>query len=94
MLAHEASEKVYSIIQMIYRKKKYEGNSMDHEFSRQTMEDHWAAGYADAVHTLRHPEVLQRPKSQDGVFTFDLGMQGRPQELHPTQTAPIPATTP
>ncbi len=94
LLAHEASEKVYSIIQMIYRKKKYEGNSMDHEFSRQTMEDHWAAGYADAVHTLRHPEVLQRPKSQDGVFTFDLGMQGRPQELHPTQTAPIPATTP
>jgi len=30
--------------------------------------------------TLRHPEVLQRPKSPDGVFTFDLKQQGREQE--------------
>jgi NTE family protein len=77
VLAAEANEKVYNIIQMIYRKKNYEGNSMDHEFSRQTMEEHWKAGYEDAVHTLRHPEVLQRPESLDGVFTFDLGAQGR-----------------
>jgi NTE family protein len=27
--------------------------------------------------TLRHPEVLQRPTSPDGVFTFDLKQQGR-----------------
>jgi hypothetical protein len=27
-----------------------------------------------------HPEVLQRPKSPDGVFTFDLKQQGREQE--------------
>lgn len=39
--------------------------------------EHWAAGYEDAVCTLRHPEVLERPKSLDGVFTFDLGTQGR-----------------
>lgn len=77
LLAAEANEKVFNIIQMIYHKKKYEGNSMDHEFSRQTMEDHWKAGYEDAVCTLRHPEVLERPKSPDGVFTFDLGRQGR-----------------
>jgi predicted acylesterase/phospholipase RssA len=30
--------------------------------------------------TLRHPEVLERPKSPDGVFTFDLKRQGREQE--------------
>jgi NTE family protein len=77
LLAKEADEKVYNIIQMIYRAKKYEGNSMDHEFSRATMEEHWKAGYEDAVSTLRHPEVLERPKSLDGVFTFDLGAQGR-----------------
>jgi NTE family protein len=77
LLAKEADEKVYNIIQMIYRAKKYEGNSMDHEFSRATMEEHWKAGYEDAVSTLRHPEVLERPKSLDGVFTFDLGEQGR-----------------
>ncbi len=77
LLAQEADEKVYNIIQMIYRAKKYEGNSMDHEFSRSTMEEHWQAGHEDAVCTLRHPEVLERPKSLDGVFTFDLGAQGR-----------------
>jgi NTE family protein len=36
------------------------------------MEEHWTAGYNDAVRTLRHPEVLQRPNGRDGFFTFDL----------------------
>jgi NTE family protein len=29
------------------------------------------------VRTLRHPEVLQRPDTMDGVFTFDLARDGR-----------------
>jgi NTE family protein len=41
------------------------------------MEDHWRAGYHDAVRTLRHSEVLARPASLDGVFTFDLERNGR-----------------
>ena len=41
------------------------------------MQDHWRAGYHDAVRTLRHPEVLARPASLDGVFTFDLERDGR-----------------
>jgi NTE family protein len=77
LLEREADEKVYNVIQMIYRAKKYEGTSMDYEFSRRTMGEHWKAGYNDAVRTLRHPEVLQRPKSLDGVFTFDLAVDGR-----------------
>lgn len=72
LLAREADEKVYNIIHMIYRAKTYEGNSMDHEFSRRTMEEHWQAGYDDARETLAHPEVLQRPAHHSGVFTFDL----------------------
>src|SRR5882757_9182842 len=36
--------------------------------------------YSDMERTLRHPEVLQRPQSPDGVFTFDLKQQGREQE--------------
>ena len=77
MLASEADEKVYNLIQLIYRAKTYEGNSKDYEFSRRTMEEHWKSGYNDAVRTLRHPEVLQRPKGRDGVFTFDLAVDGR-----------------
>jgi NTE family protein len=39
------------------------------------MNEHWNAGYHDAVRTLRHPEVLHRP--EDCVFTFDLAVDGR-----------------
>jgi NTE family protein len=77
LLANEADEKVYNIINLIYHTKNYEGVSQDYEFSRRTMEEHWQAGYNDAVRTLRHPEVLQRAENHDGVFTFDLERDGR-----------------
>jgi NTE family protein len=72
-----ACHKVYSIVHLIYRAKNYEGHSKDYEFSRVSMQNHWRAGYNDAVRTLRHPEVLARPRNLDGVFTFDLARDGR-----------------
>ena len=75
LLAAEADDKVYNIIQMIYRARVYEGASKDYEFSRRTMEEHWKSGYGDMTRTLGYPEVLQRPTSPDGVFTFDLKHQ-------------------
>ena len=72
-----ASRKVYNIVQLIYRAQNYEGHAKDYEFSRLSMQDHWRAGYHDAVRTLRHPEVLARPRSLDGVLTFDLERDGR-----------------
>jgi NTE family protein len=77
LLAQAADTKVYNIIHLIYHAKSYEGASKDYEFSRRTMEEHWKTGYDDMLRTLRHPEVLQRPQSADGVFTFDLARQGR-----------------
>ncbi|MDP1964383.1 MAG: patatin-like phospholipase family protein [Reyranella sp.] len=77
LLAQEADTKVYNIIHLIYHARKYEGASKDYEFSRRTMEEHWKTGYDDMIRTLHHPEVLQRPQSADGVFTFDLAKQGR-----------------
>lgn len=77
ILAQEADTKVYNIVHLIYHARKYEGASKDYEFSRRTMEEHWKSGYDDMIRTLRHPEVLQRPQSADGVFTFDLARQGR-----------------
>ena len=77
ILKSVASDKIYNIIHLIYRAQNYEGHSKDHEFSRLSMQDHWRAGYHDAVRTLRHPEVLARPTSLDGVFTFDLERDGR-----------------
>lgn len=77
LLGTAADRKVYNIIHLIYRAKKYEGHSKDYEFSRLSMEEHWRAGYHDARRTLRQPEVLQRPDNHEGVFTFDLAADGR-----------------
>ena len=77
LLLPEADRNVYNIIQLIYRSKRYEGDSKDFEFSSRSMEDHWRAGLTDTIRTLRHPEVLERPTSHDGVFTFDVAAHGR-----------------
>lgn len=77
LLLPEADRNVYNIIQLIYRSKDYEGDSRDFEFSSSAMEDHWSAGRSDTIRTLRHPEVLERPTSADGVFTFDVASEGR-----------------
>jgi NTE family protein len=72
-----ANPKAYNLVQLVYRSKRYEGHSKDYEFSRPSMEDHWRAGYHDTIRTLRHPQVLERPASIEGVFTFDLAYDGR-----------------
>jgi NTE family protein len=77
VLSPVADHKVYNLVQLIYRSKKYEGDSKDYEFSRLSMEDHWCAGYHDTARTLRHPEVVARPTNHEGVLTFDLAQDGR-----------------
>lgn len=77
LLKTEASHNVHNLVHLIYRARGYEGHSKDYEFSRRSMQDHWRAGYHDALRTLRHPEVLARPTNADGVSTFDLEQHGR-----------------
>jgi NTE family protein len=72
-----SDRKVYNIVHLIYRAKNYEGESKDYDFSRASMREHWRAGYDDAVRTLRHPHVLDRPDNHEGVVTFDLPVDGR-----------------
>jgi NTE family protein len=72
-----ASHNVHNLVHLIYRARDYEGHSKDYEFSRLSMQDHWRAGYHDALRTLRHPQVLARPTTADGVSTFDLEQDGR-----------------
>src|SRR5262249_21040159 len=71
LLGAEADKKVCNIVQLIYRAKKYEGSAMDYEFSRRTMEEHWLAGYRDAVDSLSHREIFEPPDRLEGVRTFD-----------------------
>ena len=76
-LAALADHKVFSVVHLIYRSKRYEGQAKDYEFSRLSMQEHWQSGYNDAVRTLRYPEVLERPTGREGLATFDLAQDGR-----------------
>ncbi|WP_240980449.1 patatin-like phospholipase family protein [Ramlibacter agri] len=60
------------VVHLIYRSKHPETQAKDYEFSRRSMEEHWASGRADMQHTLRHPQWLQRPPNPGGVRVFDL----------------------
>jgi NTE family protein len=71
MLEQEADDKVCNIVHLIYHANNTEGIAKDFEFSRRTMVEHWQRGYADAVRSFSHPEVLQRPSKLVGVRTFD-----------------------
>ena len=77
LLAGIADHKIYNIVHLIYRSQHYEGHSKDYEFSRLSMQEHWRTGYHDAVRTLRHPGILERPKNRQGLLTFDLARDGR-----------------
>ena len=77
LLRQAADRKVYNLVQLIYRSRDYEGHSKDYEFSRVSMKEHWRAGYHDAVRTLRHRRVLERPVNQLGLSTFDLAQDGQ-----------------
>jgi NTE family protein len=76
LLASVADNCAYNLVHLIYHPTNYEGHYKDFDFSRLSMEDHWRAGYHDAVRTLRHPEIFERGDRSD-VFTFDLSADGR-----------------
>lgn len=67
-----AADPHITIAHLIYRPTKYEGGSMDYEFSRSSMLDHWHAGKADAEHTVNHPDWKNRHRSTECVQVFDL----------------------
>jgi len=84
LLAAEANKKVCNVVHLIYRAKKYEGCAKDYEFSRRTMEEHWLAGYSDAVQSLSHREIFEPPDRLEGVRTFDFtATRNNPDQLAP-----------
>ena len=49
-----------TIVHLIYKSKNSAFNSKDYEFSRATVDAHWAAGLRDAEAALSHPDWLSR----------------------------------
>ena len=61
-----------TVVHLIHRLAPYTKQSKDYEFSRASVEEHWAAGANDVARTLRHPKWLSRGKPKDGIAVFDL----------------------
>ncbi len=72
LLVEAAVDKVFRVVHLIYRSRQHESDSKDYEFSRRSMREHWESGHLDAVRTLRDPEALRRPTSDECVVTYDL----------------------
>ena len=72
-LQHQAALSATTLVHFIYKSKYALGFAKDYEFSRATIEAHWAAGEADAERTQRDPDWMARQRPEPGdVRTFDL----------------------
>jgi NTE family protein len=72
LLRQIAQENAVTVVQLIHRRKNYHGGSKDYEFSRRSMEEHWASGIADVRRTLKEaPRFMQRP-AEGGTAVFDM----------------------
>jgi NTE family protein len=60
------------IAQLIYRPMESLGDSKDYQFDRQTMENRWQQGAADAAETLRAAPWLAPKPKHVGVRVFDV----------------------
>ncbi len=78
LLTEAAQENAVAVVQLIYRKRPYEGGSKDYEFSRQTMVEHWASGLADVEHCFNHADALFAAANGAGVKTIDPGLHDQP----------------
>lgn len=72
LLAQWSSDAAVTIVHLIYRILDYETQSMDYEFSRLSVEEHWAAGESDVARTLSHKDWFMRTKPKYGVTVYDL----------------------
>jgi NTE family protein len=71
-------ETAVTVVHLIYRRKGYEAQLRDFEFSRVSMREHWQAGQADMAHTLNHSAWLKRKRPRAGVHVFDLTRESQP----------------
>jgi NTE family protein len=61
-----------NILHLIYHHKDYEGDNKDYEFSKLTMQEHWAAGLEDTRRTLAHPDWFKKPNASHGMTVHDV----------------------
>ncbi len=71
-LTANACEFPVTIVQLINRSEDYESKGKEYEFSRATVEDHWASGKRDVSRSLASPRWKNRALPDCGIVTLDL----------------------
>ena len=82
-----------TLVHLIHRRMAFEGAGKDFEFSRRSMQSHWAAGRADVDATLAMPGWATRQPAPHGLAVYDLGEAPKTAPAHPAP-APVRARTP
>lgn len=77
-LADWSCDAAVTIVHLINRPESYTRHSMDYEFSRLSMQEHWQDGESDVRRTLAHPDFRNRQRPQEGVAVFDLTRKAAP----------------
>ncbi|RVQ66441.1 patatin-like phospholipase family protein [Croceicoccus ponticola] len=72
MLAELPTHGGVSIMHLINRSEMNESHSKDYEFSRYTIDEHWATGHKDAHRSLHDDRWKGRDVHASGIATFDL----------------------
>jgi len=62
----------FTIMQLIYQQKSYEGHAKDHEFSATSMHEHWQSGYEDTKLSLKQRSWLELPSPEEGIVVHDV----------------------
>lgn len=68
-LAHDPAA---SVVQLIYRARTWEGGAKDYEFSRGTMEEHWAAGREAVAAAIKGGDLIASNLADGATAAFDL----------------------
>ena len=71
-LLNAGSPAAITIVHLIHRSKHYETQSKGYEFSRHSVREHWDAGRADVLCSLKDPRWRTRGRPQAGIRVFDL----------------------
>jgi len=61
-----------TLVHLINRRDSHHLHSMDYEFSRLTLREHWEDGGNDVSRTFNHPQWHDRTRPDDGIAILDL----------------------
>lgn len=71
-LLQVGSPAAITVLHLINRSPRYETQTKDYEFSRATVDEHWAAGLADGHASLSDPRLTRRKHAKAGIEVLDL----------------------